>query len=190
MAFKVGNFVLDSAAFRYPEDYFIASQSYWEEHFSCSGSMGKRLPTVEEYISIMGRLHKLKSGSSSARGETDMPSAELYRLLRDFKSIKLCAGKLDYSKSNLLDRESGYVKNLIKDTNYRRALEDEVLKHDAKESANIVEKASGKKLFLIPPYSIDAERAIWLDIDEDRFRIGCGISIYHEYGGARGIKVS
>ena len=84
--------------------YLRKSQQGWEEHYAGSG---KRLPTVGEYVRFIDYTHQNNHPAFNG-------------IMRDLEENWLCAGKIDYSKSNIPPGD-GYVEELIRDHAWRKA---------------------------------------------------------------------
>ncbi len=170
-------FVLDGEAERDPNgSYRLDSQPGWEAYFA---STGKRLPTICEYITIIKQLDERQNPA-------------LHSLLQDLREYFLCTGtKIDYGKSNLPQGE-GYLDDLIKDSAWRKPLEDEVLQYNPKEAAGIIQRASGKRPYIWTPDAArrisTPGRVVWLLINTDRFILNCGINPIYDSGRARGAR--
>src|SRR3989338_9456876 len=95
------SFVLDGEAVRnLAGTYHIDSLRGWKKHFA---DTAKRLPTVREYI--IAFKQSMKKGNEPA----------LQGLLQDLRESGLCAGKINYSNSNI-PVEKGYLDTLLKDS--------------------------------------------------------------------------
>ncbi len=169
------NLFLDGEAVRGADGgYLIKSQQGWEEYFA---GTGKRTPTVSEYVRFIDHTHKV-----------NRPALE--GLLRDLKESALCAGTLNYEKSNL-PVGSGYVDQLITDP-WKNALQDEVLQYDVNEAVEVLQRASGKRPYIWTPNAAGRrsrpERAVWLVIDTDRFILNCSANPIINIGRARRVR--
>ncbi|MDP3698573.1 MAG: hypothetical protein Q8R47_03220 [Nanoarchaeota archaeon] len=169
--------VLDGEAERSADGkHLIKSQQGWEQHFA---DAGKRLPTVGEYVTALKQLDERKN--------TALPG-----ILQDLRESALCTGtKIDYGHSNL-PQGSGYLDELMKDSAWKNALQDEVLQYDAQEAVSVLQRASGKRPYLWTP---DAggrksypERAVWLGIYAGGFSLGCYDYPILSLGRARGVR--
>ena len=156
--------------------YLVKTESEWEKHFASSG---KRIPTVGEYIQTFKRLHEQK----------DPPA--LQGIIQDLLKSRLCAGKINYDKSNL-PLGSDYVDELIKDPAWRRPLEDELFQYDVSKAVKVMQTISKKRLYILTPSASGRkampERAVWLLIDAGRFGLSCSDGPIYLSGRARGVR--
>jgi len=181
------NLVLDGEAVYDPNgNYRIENQQNWEKDLT---KMGKRLPTVGEYIITFNQL----------MNEQNIPA--LNKILEEIYFNMLCAGKINFSKSNFPEVDNrhelptNYLDNLVKDPTWRKSLEEELFHYDAQQALDIMQRASGRKPYLwLPNIRERRERpkkAIWLSFNEDRFNIVCVSGLTGiQYGAARGIEAS
>lgn len=170
--------VLDGEAVRNLDgNYRIDSLQGWEEHLA---GTGKRLPTVGEYIITFKHLD-----------EINYPA--LQGILQDLRESSLCAGKIDYIKSNI-PAVSGYLDELMNDSACKNALEDEVFHDDAQEAVSFLYAVSGKRPYLWTPDAAGRKshpkRAVWVYISTDRFGLYCNINPINNIGRARGMRTS
>src|SRR3989344_2646210 len=173
----VGNLVLDGEAVRDSNgNYLLQTQQDWEKHFA---SIGKSIPTVGEYIITLKNII-----------ERDEPVA-LEGLLQDLRQSALCAGKLNYSKSNI-PIGNGYLDILVKDPAWKNALQDEVLQYDAPEAVYILQRATGKRPYIWTPSAegrrSHPERAVLLYIGTDRSYLYCYDNPISDLGCSRGVR--
>ncbi len=170
------NLVLDGEAERGTDGkYLVLSQQKWEQHFA---GMERRVPAVWEYVAVLKQLD-----------ERNDPA--LAGILQDLNQNFLCAGKIDYRNSNF-PVGSGYIDQLVADTLWRRALENELFHYDARETAKLLHEVSGKRPYILTP---DAEgrksapeRAAWLDIGIGRFSLDCSSSTIYILGRSRWVR--
>ena len=171
--------ILDREAVRNPDgSYRYDCQQGWEEYFV---GIGKRLPTVQEYIKALKQLD-----------ERNDPALE--GILQDLTESYLCTGlRIDYTKSNI-PLGSNYVDNLINNPAWQKALEDELFHYDAREVVDVLQRASGKRPYISTPSAYERksypERAVWLDILADRFGLYCGYGPINSGGRARGVRAA
>ena len=173
----LGYFVLDGEAERGVDGkYLIKSQQGWEQHYV---GTRKRLPSVREYIITLKQLEERKDQA-------------LPGLLQDLREDSLATGvKIDYDNSNLPVGD-GYLDELIKDSAWKSALEDEVIQSDAPEAASVLHRATGKRPYIITP-SADGrkshpKRAVWLDIGTVRSILYCYCDPFGGFGRSRGVS--
>src|SRR3989344_5244795 len=95
--------------------YMRNTQQGWATRYA---GTGKRIPALAEII----------SGIRQADQQND--SAALQGILQDLREDWLCAGKLDYDRSNL-PVGNDYLDVLVKDSAWRKALQDELFQYDA-----------------------------------------------------------
>jgi len=170
------NLVLDGEAVRGTYgNYLTNSQQGWEQYFAGSG---KCLPMVREYIITLQQLHE--------RRDLALPG-----LLQDLQESALCTGtKIDYSNSNLPVGD-GYLDELLKDSAWKNALQDEVFHYDASEAVDVLQEVSGKRLYIWTPSAEERkshpERAVWLCINTDWFNLNCYNNPINDYGRSRGV---
>ena len=172
-----GNLVLDGAAeLGSYRERLIKSQYEWKLRYV---DTGKRLPTVEEYIIILGQSH-----------ERNDPG--LLGIIYDLIESALCTGTtIDYRKSNI-PLGSGYLDQLLSDSAWRKGLEDEVFQYDARKAITILQQVSGKRPYIWTPDAagrkLHPERAVWLKFNADRFNLYCGLNPIEYYGRSRGVR--
>src|SRR3989344_3052275 len=171
----VGNLVLDGEAVCHSDGTYTDSQQGWENFFL---SIGKRIPTVKEYIITLKKLD-----------ERNDPA--LQGILQDLWESRLCAGKINYDKSNLPVGD-GYLDVLVKDSAWRRGLEDEMFQYDAPETMDMLQRVSGKRPYIWTPDAAERksypERAVWLDVGSGRFYLYCYYIPVGISGRARGVR--
>ena len=102
----------------------------------------------------------------------------------------LCTGtKVDYRNSNL-PVGNGYLDELLLNSTWRTALQD-LLQYDAEEAMNVLQRVSGKSLYIRTPDAYGRisypERAVWLDILTDRFYLNYDSDPIDSLGRARGV---
>ncbi|HLD78994.1 MAG TPA: hypothetical protein VJA18_00365 [Candidatus Nanoarchaeia archaeon] len=171
------NFWLDGEAERGADgEYLAKSHLGWEEHFA---GLGKRLPTVQEYIVTLKHL--------SERDDSFLPG-----ILQDLRESALCTGPLlNYRNSNI-PLGDGYLDQLVKDSAWKNALQDEVLQYNVPEAADILLRVSGKRPYILTPSAqgreYHPEMAVWLYIDTDRFYLLCDNNPFNLIGLARGVR--
>ena len=173
--FIVGN--LDGGAVRNPDgSYRTNSQQGWQWYFDIAE---KRLPTVREYVAVLKQLH-------------DQQSPALQGILQDLRESRLCTEiTINYDKSNI-PLGMGYINNLIKDSAWRKALEDEIFQYDVKEANRVLQEISGKRPYIWTPSAegrkSNPKRAVWLNIYADRFSLNCDDLPIGILGRARGVR--
>ncbi len=170
------NFVLDGEAVCHSDGTYTDSQQGWETYFF---SIGKRLPTVKEYVSALKQLDE--QNDSALQG-----------IIQDLRESMLCTRtKIDYETSNI-PVGNGYLDVLIKDSAWRNALQDEVLQYDAPEAIDVLQKVSGKRSYIWTPDTngrkSHPERAVWLSINTDRFDLDCYDDPIGDAGRSRGVR--
>lgn len=159
-------------------NYIRDTQQGWEQ---CYVGTEKRFPTIGELVAGLRQSEQRKD------------SAALQGILQDLKEDWLCAGKIDYDKSNL-PVGNGYLDKLVKDSAWRRALEDELFKDDAPETIEMLQRVSGKRPYIWTPNASGRkshpERAVWLLIVADWFLLDCSDGPISLSGRARGVRGS
>ncbi|MEK6863124.1 MAG: hypothetical protein AABW53_00290 [Nanoarchaeota archaeon] len=170
--------LLDGKVIRIPRGgYRISTQQGWEMHLA---PLGKRLPTVGEYVAAIKKLHE----------GNDIDLARM--LPQDLLEFALCTGtKIDYDKSNL-PLGNGYLDFLVKDPAWKRALEDEIFKCDALETIDTIRCASGKRPYIwtssAKSRKATPETAVGLHSLVDKFDLDCYDSPFSNFGRARGVR--
>ena len=156
--------------------YLIKSANGWERYFI---ERGKRTPTIGELVTGL------------RQSEQRQDYVALQGILQDLKESALCAGKMDYDKSNLPFGD-GYLDELVKDSAWRRGLKDEIFHCDAPETISMLQRASGKRPYIWTPNASGRkshpERAVWLYIITDRFYLDCLNNPIYGDGRARGVR--
>ncbi|MEK6809233.1 MAG: hypothetical protein AABY40_01030 [Nanoarchaeota archaeon] len=171
------NLALDGEAERDADGRYLRfSQQGWEQHFA---GTGKRIPAVWEYVAAFKQLDERKDYALSG-------------ILQDLNENLSCAGKIDYRSSNI-PVGNGYIDQLVADTSWRRALEDELFHYDAGETAKLLQKVSGKHPYIwtlnVSGRKSNPEKAVWLFISKSRFGLSCDNSHISIDGRARGVSV-
>jgi len=170
------NLVLDGEAVCHSDGTYTDSQQGWETYFF---SIGKRLPTVKEYVSALKQLDERNDSA-------------LQGIIQDLRESMLCTRtKIDYETSNI-PVGNGYLDQLVKDSAWKNALEDEVLQYDIHEAVKVLQKAGGKIQYIWTPSTegrkSHPERAIWLNLSSDLFGLYCDYLYYA--GRSRGVRDS
>ncbi len=170
------NLVLDGEAERGADgSYLLKNQREWEEHFA---GMGKRIPTVSEYVRFID--YTRQNNRPAFNG-----------IMRDLEETWLCAGKIDYSKSNL-PVGNGPVDQLLEDPFWQIALEDELFHYNAQRTVALLQEATGKRPYILTPDASGRkslpERAVWLYIGADWFLLNCYGDPIDGNGRARGVR--
>ncbi len=159
-------------------NYMRNNQQGWEQRYA---GTEKRISTIAELVSGL------------RQSEQRQDSVALQGILQDLKEDWLCAGKLNYDKSNL-PMGGGHLANLVKDPAWKRALENEIFEYDAPETIDMLKRVSGKFPYIWTPKVSERkscpERAVWLYIDTGWFLLDCGINPIYNLGRARGVRGS
>src|SRR3989338_4162646 len=184
----VDNLVLDGeAVHRQDGEYLYGSHEGWKNHFR---NTRKRLPSVAEYIVIFKTLHARNDPALEGIIHDLCDSSNILD-----QKIKMIASlstrvEMDYGKGKI-PMGSGYADDLINDPEWKKWLEDKILQYDVRESIDVLQQVSGKRLYVGTPDHVARyyypKKAVELAIGEDKFLIKCWNNLTNCISRARGI---